>query len=64
MKFSFNSVFFLFLVFSFQLTSCAQPQKKSPIKEVAKQEEPKTIKTGADRTAAYLPLIKNKNIAN
>ncbi|WP_435255074.1 exo-beta-N-acetylmuramidase NamZ family protein [Tenacibaculum sp. A30] len=63
MKLSFNSVFLLFLVFSFQLTSCAQPQKKSPIKEVAKQEEPKTIKTGADRTTAYLPLLKNKNIA-
>lgn len=63
MKLSFNYVFLLFLVFSFQFSSCAQQQKKSTAKEVIKQEEPKTIKTGADRTDQYLPLLKNKNIA-
>ncbi|MDE1208044.1 DUF1343 domain-containing protein [Tenacibaculum larymnensis] len=63
MKLSFNYVFLLFLVFSFQFSSCAQQQKKSTAKEAIKQEEPKTIKTGADRTDQYLPLLKNKNIA-
>ncbi|RKF03413.1 uncharacterized protein YbbC (DUF1343 family) [Tenacibaculum lutimaris] len=63
MKFSFNSIFLFFLVFSFQLSSCAQEQKKSTTKEVAIPEKPKTIKTGADRTDQYLPLLKNKNIA-
>ncbi|WP_437824450.1 exo-beta-N-acetylmuramidase NamZ family protein [Tenacibaculum mesophilum] len=63
MKLTFNYVFLLFLVFSFQFSSCAQQQKKSTTKEVAIQEQPKTIKTGADRTTAYLPLLKNKNIA-
>lgn len=63
MKLSFNYVFLLFLVFSFQFSSCAQQQKKSTAKEAIKQEEPKTIKTGADRIDQYLPLLKNKNIA-
>ena len=63
MKLSFNSVFLLFLVFNFQFYSCAQQQKKSTTKEAIKQEEPKTIKTGADRTDQYLSLLKNKNIA-
>ncbi|WP_425658999.1 exo-beta-N-acetylmuramidase NamZ family protein [Tenacibaculum ascidiaceicola] len=63
MKLSFNYVFLLFLVFSFQFSSCAQQQKKSTAKKEVKQEEPKTIKTGADRTDQYLPLLKNKNIA-
>ncbi|AZJ31899.1 Uncharacterized conserved protein YbbC, DUF1343 family [Tenacibaculum mesophilum] len=63
MKLTFNYVFLLFLVFSFQFSSCAQQQKKSTTKEVPIQEQPKTIKTGADRTTAYLPLLKNKNIA-
>ncbi|MDX8552627.1 DUF1343 domain-containing protein [Tenacibaculum sp. 1B UA] len=63
MKLSFNFAFLLFLVFSFQFSSCAQQQQKSTAKEVIKKEEPKTIKTGTDRTDQYLPLLKNKNIA-
>ncbi|MDO6675072.1 DUF1343 domain-containing protein [Tenacibaculum sp. 1_MG-2023] len=63
MKLSFNFVFLIFLVFNFQFYSCAQQQQKSTAKEVIKQEEPKTIKTGADRTDQYLSLLKNKNIA-
>lgn len=49
-----------FLVFCF-FTSCAQQQNKKV--ETTKKEEPKTIKTGADQTSKYLPLLKNKNIA-
>ena len=51
------STIFLFLFFS----SCAQQQNKKV--ETPKKEEPKTIKTGADQTSKYLPLLKNKNIA-
>ncbi|WGH76545.1 DUF1343 domain-containing protein [Tenacibaculum tangerinum] len=63
MKLSFTYVFLLFLVLSFQLSSCARQQKKSTTKETIQPKEPKTIKTGADRIDQYLPFLKNKNIA-
>lgn len=47
-----STYLFLFLLISFQLNACAQkPAKKEG------------IKTGADRTERYLPLLKGKRIA-
>ncbi|WP_086028894.1 exo-beta-N-acetylmuramidase NamZ family protein [Tenacibaculum holothuriorum] len=45
---------------SLHLVSCAQKTKKevSQTKKIVK-----TIKTGADQTQLYIPLLKNKNIA-
>ena len=50
-----------FLAFTFFIGSCAQQQKST--KSTVEKEQAQTIKTGADRTSLYLPLLKNKNIA-
>ncbi|WP_428742721.1 exo-beta-N-acetylmuramidase NamZ family protein [Tenacibaculum sp.] len=61
MKFSFSYIFIFFLVSCFHFSSCAQQQKTT--KSTVEKEQAQTIKTGADRTSLYLPLLKNKNIA-
>ncbi|TDQ29774.1 exo-beta-N-acetylmuramidase NamZ family protein [Tenacibaculum caenipelagi] len=61
MKFSFSYIFIFFLVSCFHFSSCAQQQKST--KKTVEKEQAQTIKTGADRTSLYLPLLKNKNIA-
>lgn len=67
MKLIYNYLFVTVLMFSFQLSSCAQQPKKLNSTQQSSQHEtkpkPKTITTGADNTSAYLTLLKNKNIA-
>ncbi|OSY89101.1 hypothetical protein WH52_00110 [Tenacibaculum holothuriorum] len=55
-----STYLFLFFCMSLHLVSCAQKTKKevSQTKKIVK-----TIKTGADQTQLYIPLLKNKNIA-
>jgi uncharacterized protein YbbC (DUF1343 family) len=55
----------LFLVFNFQLISCAQkPSVQNKKTQNRKQENLKAkIKTGAERTNLYLNLLKSKNVA-
>ncbi|CAI8423283.1 MAG: Uncharacterised protein [Polaribacter sejongensis] len=55
----------LFLMLNFQLISCAQKtsRKDSILKKDRLIKDNVSIKTGAERTDLYLPLLKDKNIA-
>jgi len=55
-----STYLFLFILLNFQLISCAQSSKKNAIKNSKKQT---FIKTGANQTHLYLPLLKGKRVA-
>jgi uncharacterized protein YbbC (DUF1343 family) len=55
-----STYLFLFLVLNFQLISCAQKPKSV---ENNTADKLSFLKTGAERTALYLHLLKGKNVA-